>query len=123
MTKFQHFQQLLQGIQFPELNTLKPAVYTAYNGMVEPGNINLFNRPKVQNPDGSVSTVRSLGINYGGKEFLIPTVRQGLDRVMSNEEAINHFYQTGEHLGVFDSTQASDNYAQLLHMQQQNLYK
>ena len=82
-------------------------------GMTSPGNIKLEGRPQVKNPDGSISTVRTIGVNVDGKEVLIPTVING--KVVSNEEAVKHYRKTGEHLGKFDSPEASTAYAESLH--------
>ena len=90
------------------------------NGMIEKGNINLNNRPVVKNSDGSISTVRSMGVNIDGTEVLIPTVVNG--KVVSNDEAIAHYKKTGEHLGKFKSPKDSDVYAQQLHEDQDKLY-
>lgn len=89
----------------------------ADGGLITPGNIDLSKRPVVRNPDGSVSTIRSIGVNIDGQEVLIPTVVNG--KVVSNKEAIDHYIKTGEHLGVFDSPAASDAYAQMLHEQEE----
>jgi hypothetical protein len=90
-------------------------------GLLIPGNINLNNRPVVHNPDGSISTVRSITITDNqGRAILIPTVVNG--RVVSNDEAINHYRQTGEHLGVFSNEPAANAYAQNLHQQQAKQY-
>lgn len=89
--------------------------------MLVPGNINLNRRPVVQNPDGSVSTVRSINFtDENGKAVLIPTVVNG--KVVSNEEAINHYYRTGEHLGIFDSEASASQYGQSLHESQARQY-
>ena len=64
---------------------------TLYMPLIKSGNINLFNRPKVKNADGSISTVRSISVNFDGNEVLIPTVRHGLNRIMTNREAIDHY--------------------------------
>jgi hypothetical protein len=87
-------------------------------GMVEPGNIDIFNRPRVKNPDGSVSTVRSMGVNVDGHEVLLPTVSEQAT-ILSPREAIEQYRQTGRHLGKFANTDASDAYAQKLHLQQE----
>jgi hypothetical protein len=89
-------------------------------GMVTPGNIDIHHRPVVQNADGTISTVRSISIEVDGKEVLIPTVVG--DRVVSNDEAIKHYKQTGEHLGVFDTVANANAYAESLHQQQAREY-
>lgn len=86
-----------------------------------PGNINLNNRPKVRNSDGSYSTVRTIGIEIdGGRHVNIPTVIDG--KVVSNEEAIKHFRRTGKHLGIFSSREEADAAARKLHESQAQLY-
>lgn len=82
------------------------------------GNIDLQNRPTVQNPDGSVSTVRSMSVNLGGKEVLIPTVSQE-GKIMNPEEAIQYFQKTGQHLGMFNTPQEATTAAENIHTQQE----
>ena len=85
------------------------------------GNIDLTNRPKVSNPDGSYSTVRSIGIEIdGGRHVNIPTVVNG--KVVSNDEAIENFRKTGKHLGIYNSQKEADAAAEKLHIQQETYY-
>jgi hypothetical protein len=86
-------------------------------GQVEPGNIDLVNRPRVKNADGSISTVRSASFNFDGKEVLLPTVSDD-GRVVSDEEAVANYKKTGKHLGKFASPEAATAYAQKLHEHQ-----
>lgn len=81
------------------------------------GNINLANRPTVQNPDGSVSTVRSMSFNEDGKEVLVPTVSQD-GRTLTPQQAIDTYHQTGQNLGKFDTPEAATEMARRIHDQQ-----
>lgn len=85
-------------------------------GLLVPGNIDVSNRPPVMNADGSVSTVRSISIEENGKTILIPTVIDG--RVVSDAEAITHYDQTDQHLGIFADEKSANAYAAKLHQAQ-----
>lgn len=89
-------------------------------GLVAAGNIDLSKRPIAHNPDGSYSTVRSISVDQDGHSYLIPTVVGG--KVVSNDQAIQHFNQTGENLGQFDNWQNADKYAETLHNEQAAAY-
>jgi hypothetical protein len=89
-------------------------------GMISPGNIDIHHRPVVHNPDGSISTVRSISIGTDAGEVLIPTVVG--NRVVSDREAIAHYQKTGEHLGIFRNEAAATAYAKSLHEEQAKEY-
>jgi len=91
-------------------------------GLLAPGNINIHQRPVVRNADGSVSTVRSMSFtDDSGRNVLIPTVIAGRG-IVPPEQAVQYYYQTGEHLGVFDTPDNADAYARALHEQQASEY-
>lgn len=92
-------------------------------GLVAPGNINIHQRPKVQNADGSYSTVRSASFeDDNGRNVLIPTVIEGRG-IVPIDQAIKYYQQTGKHLGIFDTPDNADAYAQSLHEQQAGEYE
>jgi hypothetical protein len=88
---------------------------------LEEGNIDLYNRPLVKNPDGSTSTVRSITVGMDGRHYVLPTVHPE-GRIMSNDEAVDYFKKTGQHLGAFDDPKAADDFAEQLHKQQEMFY-
>ncbi|WP_220668893.1 hypothetical protein [Stenotrophomonas rhizophila] len=75
----------------------------------------------VRNPDGSISTVRSISANFDGNEVLIPTVSDD-GRILSDEDAIAAYQKTGRNLGVFDTPENATAYAESLHNQQADMY-
>jgi hypothetical protein len=91
-------------------------------GMVQKGNIDLAGRRKAltHNPDGSISSVDSIGITENGKQIVIPKVipnakKPGTYKIGSDKEAIDHYHKTGQHLGIFKTQAEADNYAEKLH--------
>jgi hypothetical protein len=93
----------------------------AEGGPVVPGNIDLHSRPVVRNADDSISTVLSITVGFGDKTYVLPRVVGG--KVVSNQEAIDHFRQTGEHLGAYDKQKDAEDYSQRLHEEQAKEYK
>lgn len=84
------------------------------------GNIDLNNRIVIHNDDGSISTERSFSTEIDGKEILLPQIVNG--QVLSQEDAIAHYIQTGEMLGQFDTDDEADQYAEALHERQEWYY-
>ena len=98
-------------------------------GMAAPGNLPIWNRPVVQNADGTHSSEYSTSFEQDGKEVLVPTVVNGKfltpdgkkPKEGSPEEkamfkaAWQHYLKTGQHLGKFDNSADADAYAGVLH--------
>lgn len=85
----------------------------APQGELEPGNIDLDKRPVVRNEDGTISTIKSMSINEDGREVLIPTIDES-GREMTENEAIERYLGTGQHLGKFDSRENATGWAKSL---------
>ena len=100
--------------------------WTAGNiGQYGAGNIDLYDRPQYRNANGSISTVDSTSYNIDGQEVLLPTVwnRNGTPYHSSNDEEILQRYRdTGEYLGKFSTVEEANDYAEKLHLEQQERY-
>jgi len=91
-------------------------------GLVEPGNINLSGRPVIQNADGSHSSEYSTSFGTDKGEVLVPTVVNGKfltpdgtkplkgskQEQQMYARARDHYRQTGEHMGIFDTPANAD---------------
>lgn len=94
-------------------------------GQYGAGNIDLYDRPQYRNANGSISTVDSTSYNIDGQEVLLPTVwnRNGTPYHSSNDEEILQRYRdTGEYLGKFSTVEEANDYAEKLHLAQQERY-
>lgn len=88
---------------------------------VENGNIDLSKRPFIKNKDGSVSSIRSITIEEDGKYINIPTVIG--NNIVSDEEAIDYYHSTGEHLGKYKTQDEAIKAAEEISKQQEKRYK
>lgn len=86
-------------------------------GSLVQGNIDLSQRPEVHNPDGTVSSVYSISIGTPQGEVIIPTVSPD-GRIMDDEEAIQRYETTGEHLGIVDTPENATALARAIHNQE-----
>ena len=94
-------------------------------GQYGAGNIDLYDRPRYRNANGSISTVDSASYNIDGQEVLLPTVwnRNGTPYHSQNdEEILQHYRDTGEYLGKFSTVEEANDYAEKLHLEQQERY-
>ena len=99
-------------------------------GLVEPGNLTIWNRPTVHNADGTHSSEYSVSFQDDkGREVLVPTVVHGrfltpdgkkppegsAEEKAMFRRAWDHYLKTGENLGKFDNSADADAYAKILH--------
>ena len=87
-------------------------------GMILGHSLNLYNRPEVENPEtGGTSTLYSTSVNLDGEEVLIPRVSQD-GRFLTEDEAVDEYLKTNQHLGKFRTPDSASHYANLLHQHQ-----
>jgi len=109
--------------------TVNPLIQALTKHRYGSGNVDLYNRPVVRKdpsgqdlPGGDYSTVYSMTFapEETGEDgyVVVPGVRDGLDRQMTPDEALDWYKQSGEYLGKFNSLEAADKYAINLHKKQ-----
>lgn len=103
------------------LSELARAAQSGAARPVELGNIDLYHRPQHQNPDGSTSTVRTMGYNVGGLETNLPTIAPNGD-LLHGRQALELFGRTGQHLGRYRTPEEAEIAAQALHLDQARMY-
>ncbi len=103
------------------MQAANPLYSVGGDGLVREGNIDLNRRPRINNKDGSFSTIESMSANINGVEVLLPTITPDGKR-LTPEQAIQRHIQTGEHLGMFASPQLADAYAKKLSASQGQRY-
>lgn len=97
-------------------------------GQFGAGNIDLYNRPQLwqeENGERWVETVLSESFEEDGKFVLVPTIdwdELGNPYEMTSDEALDRYHNTGEYLGIFDTLEEADDYAERLHLQQEAIY-
>jgi hypothetical protein len=104
------------GLNIGDLMAVLQKISTtdAAPGLIVAGNIDYRKQPKVKNPDGSISTVRSMSFERNGKEILVPTVHPD-GYIMTPKQAISHYDKTGRHMGIFSNPQTATGYASTIH--------
>lgn len=123
----QEIADLVVGARITDTASLISALKDNYAAMGQygQGNIDLYNRPVYKNADGSISTVDSITITADDLQYVIPTIAydaKGKPVHLTDAEAVARFEETGEYLGAFTSLAEADEYAQLLHKQQDAAY-
>ena len=88
--------------------------------MIAAPSINLNTRIPVKNEDGSISTEESITIEEDGVFTNIPTIING-SRV-SEEQAIEHYHKTNEHIGKFTNLKDAEEYAKFISETQARRY-
>lgn len=95
-------------------------------GQYGKGNIDLHNRPIYKNVDGSISTVDSITVRVDDKFVLLPSIVTDENgkpiKLEKTEDIIAHCEKTGEHLGVFNTLEEANIYADRLHSAQAYRY-
>lgn len=108
------------GAAMPAVDVPSAVPLPRRSPMIAPGNINLDARKVYRGADGSIRTENSISIGTDRGEVLIPTVVDGIQ--LSEDEAVQHYWDTGENLGTFATPEDANNYADQLHLRQDRVY-
>jgi hypothetical protein len=83
-----------------------------------PPTVQVSKQPIVRNPDGSISTVQTMGIHDEKGYVNLPMVSKS-GKVLSPDEAVREYQRTGGHLGIYKSQAEADRGAELLHQSEE----
>ena len=122
------------GANALKLEQAAPRTEISGPGLVTPGNIPLSGRPVVKNDDGTHSSEYSVSFaDDKGREVLVPTVVDGkfltpdgkkpsegsdAEKAMF-KRAWDHYKQTGQHLGIYDTVEHANAAAETIHNRKQ----
>lgn len=81
------------------INRVEDVVSTV-EPVVEP-TLSHDNRPVIFNEDGSYSTEKNIVTEIDGVSYILPTIINGEEK--TEDEAVQHFLETGEHFGGYES--------------------
>jgi hypothetical protein len=84
-------------------------------GMLKPGTLNLNGRPIIPTPGmpGHHSSEISFSQGTDEGEVLVPLIVNG--KALSQKQAWQHYLNTGQHMGIFDTPAHADAYAEQVH--------
>lgn len=90
--------------------------------MFKYGTMDLSNRPGIWTANGPATVLSMSFQDEDGKETIIPTVsRNGL--LMSEDEAIDEYRRTGDHLGKYNTVKEAEDAAQQIHLNEEKRIK
>jgi hypothetical protein len=100
-----------EGVSQILIDLNQPVDWVDPIGRYGKGNIDLYNRPQIEMENGSIATVMSLGFydDRINKEVLVTMVTE--KGILTEDEAIDYYYETGKYLGYFNSVEESNQYA------------
>jgi len=85
---------------------------------ITPATMDATKQPMVKNPDGSRSTVSTMGFDIDGKYINLPTITPDGKR-LTPAEAVAEYRKTGRHLGIYNNRAEGDAAAQALHLSEE----
>lgn len=103
-------QYVSQAAQLPSVPDRGAYTVGDPGGLIEEGNIDLGARKRVDNGDGTFSTVVSKSFEEDGVEILVPTLDPD-GNSLTDDQAVQRYHDTGEHLGKFDTPESATAYA------------
>ncbi len=91
-------------------------------GRIAEGNIDLNDRVGMVDEQGRTATVRSISIEVNGREVLIPTISP-VGTPWTDREAIDHYYRSGKHLGIYKDVDSANRAAEELHLSEEKKFE